>query len=163
MAESNKTILTLGALIIAGVALFFIGSYVGQTIKVGKSKFGTDVYTKVEVDSLFSKLKITDIPTAVATGIDQRLDKCMTWTTSSADKDTVYATKTCSESCKQNKLPETSGSANQKCLWVGLLGEEKNEFNGDTQDLRIIDKGACSTPIKAYFDGGYKQITCFCC
>ncbi len=30
MVESNKTILTLGALIIAGVALFFIGSYVGN-------------------------------------------------------------------------------------------------------------------------------------
>ena len=32
MVKSDKTILTLGLLVIAGVALFFIGSYVGNVV-----------------------------------------------------------------------------------------------------------------------------------
>ena len=47
MAESNKTILTLGALIIAGVALFFIGSYVGNAFYSPKSALTTAQKTEV--------------------------------------------------------------------------------------------------------------------
>ena len=55
MAESNKTILTLGALIIAGVALFFIGSYVGNAFYSPKSTLTTT--QKGEVLWMLNKCK----------------------------------------------------------------------------------------------------------
>lgn len=155
--KSNQIWTILGiALVVAIIASVVTASITGNVIKQNNYVYGKyQLYTKQEVDAL--------IPSIVTKAIDTRLDRCMTWTISSADANSVYGEMSCVQHCKDNVLPNTSASANQKCLWAGLLGEEKNEFNGTTQDLRIVDKGSCSLPLKVYFEGGYKQVTCFCC
>ncbi|MFA5020052.1 MAG: hypothetical protein WC533_03050 [Candidatus Pacearchaeota archaeon] len=156
--KNNKQIwVIIGiSLVVAIIASIATTSLTGNVIKLNQDRNGSyQVYTKQEIDSM--------IPKAVSKTIDTRFDKCMTWTISSADRGSIYGNMTCVQHCKNSILPGASSSANQKCLWAGLLGEEKNEFNGTTQDLRIVDKGSCSLPLDVYFDGGYKQVTCFCC
>jgi len=129
--------------IIALVVSFVSSSLTGGVIRVSPATTAQEVYTKADIDNRFSR--------------------CMTWTATSADENTVQGSMTGDQICKENKLPGESVSANQKCLWSGLLGEEKNEFGGTTQDLRIVDTGICSLPLNVYFQGGYKQVTTFCC
>ena len=59
MAESNKTILTLGALIIAGVALFFIGSYIGNAVFSKRPALTTA--QKTEVLNMLNKCQLEDV------------------------------------------------------------------------------------------------------
>lgn len=159
--EKNIFMIIIIAIITSVVTALVVNAFVGNSPSLAPVYgSGVSVYTKAEIDSSLANVLTK---TEANTLIDARLDKCTTWTTTSADKNTVYGNMTCNQSCKQNALPGTNSPANQKCLWAGLLGSEKNEFGGETQDLRIIDKGACSISANNYFDGGYKQVTCFCC
>ena len=140
----DKMLMVVGvALLVSVLASYTMVAMTSNVIRVSPATTAQEVYTKADIDNRFSR--------------------CMTWTITSADEDTVQGSMTGDQICKENKLPGESVSANQKCLWSGLLGEEKNEFGGTTQDLRIVDSGICSLPLKVYFEGGYKQVTTFCC
>lgn len=67
MVKENKSLM-IGLLIIAGILLFLVGNYVGNTVKVLSLRRGIEVYTKAEIDSLLKNIQIS------ASGIPSYMD-----------------------------------------------------------------------------------------
>jgi len=140
-------IIVIILMIVIGVgASLLTTKMTGNVIKVPTTVSTTqaDVYTKAEVDAI--------------------LGNFTTVTISSTDKTYASSNYTCSQIC--NSWTRTKNdrqfSTTQRCLWMGISGEEKNEYNATTPDTRMFDGNACNMPIRVYLTQGWKYITCFC-
>ena len=135
MAESNKTILTLGALIIAGVALFFIGSYVGNAVFSKRPALTT--VQKQEVLGMLNKCIVTSI-------------------TSEVDTKT-----TCNDVCNMVEKEGNLSNIKYTCVSAGegaFIGIEPNK-RSIVEEITV----RCDWPL--YKDEFYspKMLTCTCC